>query len=247
MKLFRTSFLSLALLSAVFVLAQTSTDEAEPGAGGMTGGAMTGGAMTGGSMSGVADNDAVSIELPSNLTELTIAEVISSSSDFSLLDQFVRTANLEETLSGEGPFTVFAPVDAAFVDLSDEQVSALLENPEMLAELLSYHVVEGEYLASDLQTGATLTTVQGETLTIGNTTVVIGDMTGGAVTGGAMTGGTAVGGEVPTTGITVNEANILEADVLTANGVIHVIDGVLAPSGVELGGMTGGTMTGGGN
>jgi transforming growth factor-beta-induced protein len=119
---------------------------------------------------------------------------------FSTLVGAVQAAGLEEVLRGEGPFTVFAPTDEAFADLPEGVLEALLEDPDALAEILTYHVIPGRIFASDLEDGLEVTTVQGTTLTI-------------SLDGGAR----------------VNDAGITGTDILTANGVIHVIDAVLTP------------------
>lgn len=116
----------------------------------------------------------------------------------------VQAAGLVETLKGEGPFTVFAPTNAAFEKLPEGTVDTLLlpENKDQLTGVLTYHVVAGRYTAADLTDGMTLTTVQGQTLTI--------TMENGAV----MVNG---------------EAMVETADVISSNGVTHVIDTVLLP------------------
>ena len=115
----------------------------------------------------------------------------------------VSTAKLVDTLKGEGPFTVFAPTNAAFEKLGDEQVQSLLEpeNRDQLTKVLTYHVVAGTLTAADLSDGQKLETVAGETLTVkvDGDTVMIGD------------------------------ASVVQPDVEASNGVVHVIDGVLTP------------------
>ena len=133
-----------------------------------------------------------------------IVAVASGNDDFSTLVAAVSAAGLVETLQGPGPFTVFAPTNAAFAALPAGTVDTLLlpENRDQLTGILTYHVVPGRITAAQLagQRG-TLTTVQGDTILI--------DATGG--------------------GVTVNGANVIAADVAASNGVIHVIDGVLLP------------------
>lgn len=119
---------------------------------------------------------------------------------FSTLVTAVQEAGLEQTLRGEGPFTVFAPTNEAFDDLPDGVLEDLLDDPEALATILTYHVVAGQVLAADLQDGAQVTTVEGRTLAV-------------SLTGGAQ----------------VNDANITSVDILASNGVVHVIDAVLIP------------------
>ena len=114
----------------------------------------------------------------------------------------VKAAGLVETLQGKGPFTVFAPTDAAFKAIQSD-VDELLkpESKEKLSKILTYHVVSGKTMAADLKDGQELTTVQGSKLK-----VMVKD------------------GKV-----TVGGANVTSADVAASNGVVHVIDKVLLP------------------
>ena len=115
----------------------------------------------------------------------------------------VTAAELVETLKGEGPFTVFAPTNAAFEALPEGTLDELLleENQDQLAGVLTYHVVEGAGFSADLENGE-VATVNDESVTIS-----VGD------------------------GVMVNDANVIIADIETSNGVVHVIDAVLLPSG----------------
>lgn len=135
---------------------------------------------------------------------MDIVDVATGNDDFSTLVTAVTAAELVETLKGPGPFTVFAPTNAAFDALPDGTVASLLE-PEQkgaLTDVLTYHVVPGFYPAAALLGGTgRLPTVQGGTLHV--------DGTGG--------------------GVTVNGINVVTPDVQASNGVIHVIDGVLLP------------------
>src|SRR6056297_2754202 len=121
---------------------------------------------------------------------------------FGTLLAAVEAAGLVETLQGEGPFTVFAPTDEAFAALPEGTVEELLkpENIDQLTAILTYHVVPGKVMSSDLSNDMSAETVQGGTVTI-------------------MTEG----------GVTVNGANVVTADVEASNGVIHVIDAVIMP------------------
>ena len=105
-----------------------------------------------------------------------------------------------DTLKSEGPFTVFAPTDEAFAALPEGTVEGLLADPEALAAILTYHVVAGKVMSTDLSDGMTAMTVNGADVTI-------------------MTEG----------GVMVNGANVVAADIEASNGVIHVIDTVLMP------------------
>lgn len=114
----------------------------------------------------------------------------------------VTAAGLVETLKGTGPFTVFAPTDAAFAEIQPDIDNLLKpENKEQLSKILTYHVVSGKTMAADLKDGQMITTVEGTMLkvTISNGKVMI------------------------------NGANVISADIPASNGVIHVIDKVLMP------------------
>lgn len=119
---------------------------------------------------------------------------------FTTLVAAVEAAGLVDTLKGEGPFTVFAPTDDAFAALPEGTVEGLLADPEALAAILTYHVVAGKVMSTDLSDGMTAATVNGAEITIG-------------------TEG----------GVTVNDANVVTADIEATNGVIHVIDAVILP------------------
>jgi uncharacterized surface protein with fasciclin (FAS1) repeats len=136
----------------------------------------------------------------------TIVEVAQGNADFSTLVQAVVAAGLAETLSGEGPFTVFAPTNAAFEALPAGLLEKLLlpENKETLVKILTYHVVPSKVMAADVAAGD-VTTVEGSTFTI-------------------STEG----------GVKVNTSNVTATDVPASNGVIHVIDAVLVPSSVDI-------------
>lgn len=114
----------------------------------------------------------------------------------------VTAAGLVETLKGKGPFSVFAPTDAAF-SVIQKDVDNLLkpENKSKLADILTYHVVSGESMAADLKEGQELTTVQGGKLTVS----IKGDK------------------------VMINDAHVTMADIAASNGVVHVIDKVLMP------------------
>lgn len=131
----------------------------------------------------------------------TIVEIASGNPDFSTLVQAVQAAGLVETLSGEGPFTVFAPTNEAFAKIPKEQLDAILADKDQLTKILTYHVVPGRILAADLQPTQKVTTVQGQEVEI---TVADGKAT-------------------------INDANIVKTDLEASNGVIHVIDTVILP------------------
>ena len=135
---------------------------------------------------------------------MNIVQIASENGNFNTLVAAVKAAGLAETLQGAGPFTVFAPTDAAFAKLSAGTVESLLANPEKLASILTFHVVAGKVMAGDIvkSNGAKPATVNGEALN-----VVVRD------------------GKV-----FVNGAQVVTADIVASNGVIHVIDAVLLPS-----------------
>ncbi|MBC7449291.1 MAG: fasciclin domain-containing protein [Hymenobacteraceae bacterium] len=130
------------------------------------------------------------------------------SQDHTILMAAVKQAGLVETLKGAGPFTVFAPTNAAFAKLPAGTVDNLMmaEGKPKLTTVLTYHVVRGALRAADLKDGQVLTTVQGQTLTVMKTgsRVMLKDMKGGTV-------------------------SVTTADVVSTNGVTHVIDGILMP------------------
>lgn len=132
-----------------------------------------------------------------------LVEVAQASPDFETLVAAVVAADLVETLKGPGPFTVFAPTDAAFADLPSGTLETLLkpENKEQLAAILTYHVVSGRVLAEDLAgQRSRVPTVNGQTVHVDGRS-----------------------------GVRVNGANVFTPNIEASNGVIHVIDGVLLP------------------
>ena len=132
-----------------------------------------------------------------------IVEIASENTDFSILVAAVVAAGLADTLSSDGPFTVFAPTNEAFAKLPAATVEELLkpENKEKLAGILTYHVVAGKVMSKDLSDGQKASTVNGQEVT-----VTIAD------------------------GVKVNTATVTIADLEASNGVIHVIDSVIIPS-----------------
>jgi len=121
---------------------------------------------------------------------------------FNTLVAAVQAAGLVETLQGDGPFTVFAPTDEAFAALPEGTLDSLLEDPEALAEILTYHVVSGTVLAADVVGLDAATTVQGDDISI-----------------------EVVDGNVVLNG----SATVVATDVMASNGVVHVIDQVILP------------------
>lgn len=138
-----------------------------------------------------------------------IVDTAVAAGSFSTLVTAVQAADLEDTLRSDGPFTVFAPTDAAFQALPAGTLDALLADPQgALAPILTYHVVSGEVMAADVAglDGQAVTTVNGATFTV--------NVDGGSV---SLTDGAG------------NRVNVVQTDVEASNGVIHVIDGVLLP------------------
>lgn len=134
----------------------------------------------------------------------TVVDIILESDIHTTLATAVAAAGLVETLQGEGPFTVFAPTDAAFDALPDGVLQALLDDPDgELTRILLYHVVGGTALSTDLQDGQFITTVLGQRVE-----VTIND-----------------------DGVFINDAQVTVADLTADNGVVHVIDAVLQPEG----------------
>ena len=129
-----------------------------------------------------------------------IVETAVAAGTFKTLVAAVTEAGLVETLSGPGPFTVFAPSDDAFAKLPAGTVEALLKDKAKLTSILTYHVVPGKHLAADVIKLKAVKTVQGQDATIN-------------VDGGAA----------------INDAKITATDIETSNGVIHVIDTVIMP------------------
>ena len=136
-------------------------------------------------------------------TGKTIVSIASGNKNFSTLVTALKAADLVETLSAEGPYTVFAPTNAAFAKIPKATLAKLLkpENKEQLKKILTYHVVSGAVTSKMLKSGK-VATVEG-----GNVTVKISGKK-----------------------VRVNNANVIMADVKASNGVIHAIDTVLMPS-----------------
>ena len=132
-----------------------------------------------------------------------IVAVASSAGSFNTLVAAVKAAGLVETLQGAGPFTVFAPTDAAFAKLPKGTVEDLLkpENKEKLVAILTYHVVAGKVMAADVKT-MKAKTVNGQSLDV----------------------------KVTDSGVTVDNAKVVKTDVAASNGIIHVIDTVVLPN-----------------
>ncbi len=145
---------------------------------------------------------ATAFAMPAFAQDADIVDTAVANGSFNTLAAALTAAGLVETLKGEGPFTVFAPTDAAFAALPAGTVEELLkpENKDQLVSILTYHVVPGKVMSTDLTEGMTAATVQGGEVTI------------------TLDGGPKVNGAV-----------ISMPDVAASNGVIHVIDSVIMP------------------
>lgn len=133
-----------------------------------------------------------------------IVDVAAANGSFNTLVTAIKAADLVDTLKGDGPFTVFAPTDAAFAKLPEGTVEDLLkpENKDKLVAILTYHVVPKKVMAGDIAGKKTMAkSVEGDELTVD-----------------------------ATSGVKVDEATVTAADVAASNGVIHVIDTVLMPN-----------------
>ncbi|WP_250122620.1 fasciclin domain-containing protein [Chroococcidiopsis sp. CCMEE 29] len=132
-----------------------------------------------------------------------LVTLAASNDSFKTLTAALKAAGLTETLSGEGPFTVFAPTDAAFAALPQDALQELLkpENKDILVKILTYHVVPGRVTSTDLKSGE-VKTVEGDPVNVKVD---------------------------PTAGVTVNEAKVVQPDIQASNGVIHAIDKLILP------------------
>ncbi len=156
-------------------------------------------ALVGLLMAGIAP----ALLLQSNAATPSIVGVAVSDPQFSTLVAALKAADLVKTLEGKGPFTVFAPNNAAFAKIKKADLDALLKNKAELKRVLLYHVVSGKVMGATAMTmnGKTATSVEGSMLNI------------------------SVMGKV----LEINNAKVIKADVAASNGVIHVIDTVLMP------------------
>ena len=130
-----------------------------------------------------------------------IVEIAAGNDSFSTLVAAVKAAGLVETLSSEGPFTVFAPTDEAFARIPEADLNALLADKDALTAVLTYHVVPGRVMASEVVGLSSATTVNGQDVDI----------------------------EVRSGSVLVDGATVVSPDIEATNGVIHVIDRVILP------------------
>lgn len=129
-----------------------------------------------------------------------VVDTAVAAGNFKTLTQALQAAGLVETLKGKGPFTVFAPTDAAFAKLPAGALDALLKDEARLTAVLTYHVVPGQVMAADVVKLKEAKTVQGQSVRID-----------------------------ASSGVKIDGATVVKADVAASNGVIHVIDAVLMP------------------
>jgi uncharacterized surface protein with fasciclin (FAS1) repeats len=145
---------------------------------------------------------AVSLTAASNsATQKDIVDTAVEAGSFTTLVKAVKAADLVETLKGRGPFTVFAPTDEAFAKLPAGTLESLLQNPEKLTAVLTYHVVPGKVMAADVVKLKKAKTVQGSEARI----------------------------RVSGNQVMIDEAKVVKTDIGCSNGVIHVIDSVILP------------------
>jgi len=146
--------------------------------------------------------------MAANESEMNIVEVATEAGDFDTLVSAIQAAGLNDTLSGPGPYTVFAPTNEAFAKIPREQLDELIANEsqrDMLRGILAYHVVPGRVMSSDLMNGTMLRTMEGGELRV---TIDAGR-------------------------VMVDGANVVQPDINASNGVIHAIDTVLMPPAVS--------------
>jgi uncharacterized surface protein with fasciclin (FAS1) repeats len=130
-----------------------------------------------------------------------IVDTAVAAGQFTTLAAALKAAGLVETLKGKGPFTVFAPTDAAFAKLPAGTVEGLLKDKAKLTKILTYHVVPGKVMAADVVKLKAAKTVEGSNVTIDTSN-----------------------------GVKINNASVVKTDVEASNGVIHVIDTVIMPA-----------------
>jgi uncharacterized surface protein with fasciclin (FAS1) repeats len=142
-------------------------------------------------------------QMASKSKSMDIVDLAISQANLSTLVAAVKAGGLVETLKGKGPFTVFAPTNEAFAALPAGTLESLLkpENKDQLVKILTYHVVSGKVMSTDLKDGMSAKTVEGSEVKI----------------------------SISKDGVKVNDAKVITADVNASNGVVHVIDKVILP------------------
>lgn len=136
-----------------------------------------------------------------NKAKKDIVDTAVAAGSFQTLATALTQAGLIETLKGEGPFTVFAPTDEAFAKIPADQLNAILADKDLLTSILTYHVVSGKVMASDVASLDSATSLQGTDIIVSTDN-----------------------------GVKVNNSNVIKTDIETSNGVIHVIDAVMVPA-----------------
>jgi uncharacterized surface protein with fasciclin (FAS1) repeats len=144
---------------------------------------------------------ALAVQADDHGMQKDIVDTAIAADDFETLVTAVQAAGLVETLKGDGPFTVFAPTDAAFAKIPAADLEALLADKEQLTAVLTYHVVPGKVMAADVMGLDSATTVQGSDVDV----------------------------QVVEGGVQVDGANVVQTNIEASNGVIHVIDSVIMP------------------
>ncbi|WP_455375059.1 fasciclin domain-containing protein [Kaarinaea lacus] len=129
-----------------------------------------------------------------------IVDTAISTGTFNTLVTAVKAAGLVETLKGDGPFTVFAPTDDAFAKLPQDKLNALLNDKDALKKVLTYHVVAGKVMSTDVVKLKSAKTVEGQSIKINSDD-----------------------------GVKINNAKVIMTDIITTNGIIHVVDEVILP------------------
>ena len=152
-------------------------------------------------MTNIAASNGIIHVIDAVVTPPTIVDLAVATPYLSTLVTAINAAQLAETLSGPGPFTVFAPVNSAFAALPSATLNTLLANPSQLSPILTYHVIPQRLLAAEVLAASSFATVNGQTLTVSNAN------------------------STPR----INGARIIATDIVAGNGVVHLIDGVLLP------------------
>jgi uncharacterized surface protein with fasciclin (FAS1) repeats len=143
---------------------------------------------------------AISLAGCASMQPKTVPEVIAADPDLSTLSKLIAEAGLTETLSGAGPFTVFAPNNAAFKTVPAKTMDELAKDKQLLSQVLTYHVIPGKASAADVKQG-NVKSVNGANLAVSRAG----------------------------TNVTVEDALVTKADLQASNGVVHVVDRVLLP------------------
>ncbi len=136
--------------------------------------------------------------------EKDIVDIAAGDKNFSTLVSLVAKAGLVDTLKSAGPFTVFAPTNAAFAKLPKALLDKVGSDKALLTQVLTYHVVAGKVLSTDLSNGLKAKSVQGESIKV----------------------------HIKGSKVTFNKSGLVKADIMATNGVIHVIDTVLLPPSI---------------